>query len=672
MLFGTLPAGVFSVQGLLPETAQAAGLSAAEYGDIETVSWLIAAVGGLFALASVGMVIAKVVQILKKERSFRFGGLRGVQTLLLSLALVAAMGAAVYFLPSVFLNVSGWEGIEASYPPGSMVALYAVAAAVGAFYLHFLLGHYFVKPNERPMFTISTFSVLSGVSYAFVMFIVNTALGSEMSKLALGGYFVLGLAFYVFGQMLVRTQLTKMTNNMLYTKRVELVGKILKTPYYKLERVGKEKIYTSLNNDTETISSAISLIVIGITSSVTILTSFVYLAISSMYGLLTSFIMVAIAGTLLVLVNRSANRKFNLVRDTQNVFFKFIDHLIGGFKELYLNKMRRREFEADMVESCDQYREKRIEAELVSANVYFVGELLAFIVLGGLVFLLPTIIAGIGNATLSDYVLVFLFLKGPLDNVLNMIPRISQIKVSWGRINEIAQQVAAAESDQMDVELAVGEQVHLELRDVEFRYPQADREHFSVGPVSCEFASGEIVFITGGNGSGKSTLAKLISGLYAPDKGGVTVNGEPVRAENLGQLFSTVFTDYFLFEKLYGISYQGKEGEMERYLELLGMSDKVSITDGIFSTTKLSTGQKKRLALLISYLEDRPIYLFDEWAADQDPEFRQFFYQELLPEMKAQGKCVIAITHDDRYFDLADKVIKMEAGRIQQEPVLAV
>ncbi|MFD1905689.1 ATP-binding cassette domain-containing protein [Paenibacillus rhizoplanae] len=73
------------------------------------------------------------------------------------------------------------------------------------------------------------------------------------------------------------------------------------------------------------------------------------------------------------------------------------------------------------------------------------------------------------------------------------------------------------------------------------------------------------------------------------------------------------------------MDYEGKQDEIDRYLKMLDLDGKVSIDNGRFSTLKLSGGQRKRLALLICYLEDRPIYLFDEWAADQDPEFRKFF-----------------------------------------------
>ena len=174
------------------------------------------------------------------------------------------------------------------------------------------------------------------------------------------------------------------------------------------------------------------------------------------------------------------------------------------------------------------------------------------------------------------------------------------------------------------------------------------------------------MFIIGGNGSGKTTLAKLLTGLYIPHDGEITVDGKPVANFQLGEYFSTVFSDFHLFDKLYNIDLSGetKRDEAQRYLETLHLDGKIELTGDSFSTTDLSGGQRKRLALLKCYLEDCPVYLFDEVAADQDPEFRKFFYRELLPKMKEKGKIVIAITHDDHYFDVADKVIKMDMGKI--------
>jgi putative ATP-binding cassette transporter len=101
-----------------------------------------------------------------------------------------------------------------------------------------------------------------------------------------------------------------------------------------------------------------------------------------------------------------------------------------------------------------------------------------------------------------------------------------------------------------------------------------------------------------------------------------------------------------------------------QYLRLLQLEDKVQIEAGRFSTLSLSDGQRKRLALLVCFLEDKDIYLFDEWAADQDPLFKEIFYYRILADLKRENKVVVVISHDERYFQVADKVLVMEHGRL--------
>jgi ABC-type siderophore export system fused ATPase/permease subunit len=207
----------------------------------------------------------------------------------------------------------------------------------------------------------------------------------------------------------------------------------------------------------------------------------------------------------------------------------------------------------------------------------------------------------------------------------------------------------------------------IEAKGVVFQYEsEGEDQPFGLGPIDFEAKKGEAVFIVGGNGSGKTTFAKILTGLYVSDGGSIKVDGEEVNSYQLGEYFSTVFSGYHLFEKLYNVdlSDENKRKEGEKYLEMLNLQDKVSLEAESFSTIDLSGGQRKRLALLQCYLEDCPIYLFDEVAADQDPEFRRFFYRELLTRMKEKGKIVIAITHDDHYFDVADRVIKFDMGKL--------
>jgi putative pyoverdin transport system ATP-binding/permease protein len=256
------------------------------------------------------------------------------------------------------------------------------------------------------------------------------------------------------------------------------------------------------------------------------------------------------------------------------------------------------------------------------------------------------------------------------------LPVISRANIAFKRIAELAEQFSSPEPHLLlnDKNVPKPTIQRLELRDVHYAFPAVDgSQAFALGPVNLSIAQGEIVFIVGENGGGKTTLIKLLLGLYAPQGGEIFLDGEPVSAagrDDYRQLFTTIFADYYLFDELV----QGDQqvpGDANRYLDRLEIAHKVSIRDGAFSTTDLSTGQRKRLALLNAWLEERPVLVFDEWAADQDPVFRRVFYTELLPELKALGKTIIVISHDDRYFDIADQLVRMQAGRVVSEKVPA-
>jgi putative ATP-binding cassette transporter len=195
----------------------------------------------------------------------------------------------------------------------------------------------------------------------------------------------------------------------------------------------------------------------------------------------------------------------------------------------------------------------------------------------------------------------------------------------------------------------------------------ADSREFTLGPLDLTLRAGELVFVVGGNGSGKTTLLKLLAGLYEPEDGRLLWNGTPVTAANQAayrQNFSVVFAEPYLFAHLLGLSDGTIDAQARTYLARLRLAHVVGVANGELSKTALSHGQRKRLALLTAYLEDRPVYLFDEWAASQDPEFRAVFYHQLLPELKARGKLVVVITHDDRYFDVADRLLTLDFGQL--------
>ena len=288
----------------------------------------------------------------------------------------------------------------------------------------------------------------------------------------------------------------------------------------------------------------------------------------------------------------------------------------------------------------------------------------------GLLLLVLTKIMPISTEVLSGYSLTFLYMITPLRGTLNTLPQLSQANVALAKIDSLglslAQQITETESPTSSDFDANWKS--LELVNVTHAYGSEKDDHqFTLGAINLEFKPGELVFIVGGNGSGKSTLVKLITGLYIPEAGKILFDGQPVTDENrewYRQQFSVVFYDFYLFDRLLGIERNYSAEEIQEYLIRLEIENKVQVKDGFLSTLNLSQGQRKRLALLTAYLEDRPIYIFDEWASDQDPVFKEIFYKQLLPELKHKGKTVIAVSHDDRYFPEADRIIKLDYGQV--------
>ena len=356
--------------------------------------------------------------------------------------------------------------------------------------------------------------------------------------------------------------------------------------------------------------------------------------------------------------------------EKQAELFGYLSHMLYGVKEPKLNTAKSDELFADMTRVGDESQQYR-----VSANSFYVvsavfADITLYLMLGSIIFILPQVIPTYSEVLIKATVAI-MYVFGPLASVVGSMPQISNAESSLENLFALEKKLDEHLSES---ELAAGASGKLftqfetiSLQNVSFEYGNTSGlDAFSVGPVDIEVRSGEILFIVGGNGSGKTTLVKLIAGLYVPKQGVLKIDNRKVSRQRLPayrNLFAGVFSDIHLFDQLYGVGELDQE-RAESLLERMEMSDKVEFTGNRFSTLELSTGQRKRLALIASLLEDRQVYLFDEWTADQDPHFREQFYHSILPELKEQGKTVIAVSHDDRYWSAADRLIKMDYGKV--------
>jgi putative ATP-binding cassette transporter len=460
--------------------------------------------------------------------------------------------------------------------------------------------------------------------------------------------------------------------------RKSLGEKVLLAPIEQIERFRTHRLIPVLTHDVDTVSDfAFSFAPLAIAFTVTLgcLGYLAYLSLP-MFALLLVAIVI---GTVVQYVARAKGIKgFEAAREAEDELQKHYSAIAAGAKELRIHRPRRQRMFSQRIEGTADYI---CNTHIRSINTFVIaktfGSMLFFVVIG-LALALQSFWLGTDKAVLSGFVLVLLYMKGPLEYLVTTLPVVSRANIAFQRIAELAEQFSSPEPHLLLRETGTEKKAtvqQLQMHDVHYAFPAVKGSAaFELGPVNLTINQGEIVFIVGENGGGKTTLIKLLLGLYAPQRGEVRVDGQTVGAEgrdDYRQLFTTIFADYYLFDELVQGDQQVPE-DANRYLERLEIAHKVSIQEGAFSTTDLSTGQRKRLALLNAWLEERPVLVFDEWAADQDPAFRRIFYTELLPELKDLGKTIIVISHDDRYFEVADQLVRMEGGRVvAQKQLLA-
>ncbi|RON17394.1 cyclic peptide export ABC transporter [Pseudomonas frederiksbergensis] len=454
--------------------------------------------------------------------------------------------------------------------------------------------------------------------------------------------------------------------------RKELGEKVLSAPIAQIERYRSHRLIPVLTHDVDTISDfAFAFAPLAISLTVT-LGCLGYLAMLSWPMFLMMLVAIAIGTTIQAIARAKGMRGFYAARDSEDELQKHYNAIAEGAKELRIHRPRRQRM---FVSGIQKTAEKICDTQIRSINTFVIaksfGSMLFFVVIG-LALALQSFWPSADKAVMSGFVLVLLYMKGPLEHLVSTLPIISRAQIAFRRIAELSEQFSSPEPHLLleDQGYKPGPVHSLELSNVRYAFPPVEgSEPFRLGPVNLRIEQGDIVFIVGENGCGKTTLIKLLLGLYAPTEGEIRVNDQPITALNRDdyrQNFTTIFADYYLFDDLIQGDRQVPQ-DATRYLERLEIAHKVSVRDGAFSTTDLSTGQRKRLALVNAWLEERPVLVFDEWAADQDPTFRRIFYTELLPDLKRLGKTIIVISHDDRYFDVADQLVRMEAGKVKSE-----
>ncbi|MCH8566690.1 MAG: cyclic peptide export ABC transporter [Balneolales bacterium] len=527
--------------------------------------------------------------------------------------------------------------------------------------------------SEKVTNKILIYAGISGVANASILAIINGAAGSveygdlNTQYLIL---FVIALSLNIYTQRYLFDFSSDIIERIVHKIRIRLTEKIRKAELVDIDEIGKAQIYNRMTQQTTEISQSSGAIIAALQSAIMVTFAIFYLASLSIYAFVLTIVIVVIGLGIYLNKEKFIVQFIHLTNKSEVRLFRALSNLLDGFKEVKLNKDRSDDLATHINGIALEVKESRIKTDQLYNWNYIFAQSFFYVLVAVMVFVLPKFVEH--NAeNVTEIAAVILFIIGPLSTVVSGFPAYTRADIAVKDVHDLEKKLDKLNGRPDDYDPALSKNMtsfdKIRMEQVSFSYYDTFKDSlFNIGPISLEIQRGETLFIVGGNGSGKSTLLKLLTGLYRPESGRIRVGNNTVKQESTQeyrQLFSAIFSDFHLFDRLYGI----RKWEQERVDELIaqmGLSDKTSFKNGEFTNLNLSTGQRKRIAMIISLLENRPVCIFDEWAADQDPEFRKYFYYELIPSLKQAGKTLIIVSHDDQYFNTADRIIKLEYGNV--------
>lgn len=538
------------------------------------------------------------------------------------------------------------------------------------------LARVIVREIPQNLRLVTWMNVLSAVTTATLLWLVQAATqaaqqdGQPGMRLVL--MYVITITLFGISHNVTLITASQDAERLIHGFRLRLFDAVRRSDLVTVEKIGRAALNGVLVQDTQALGGILPLLVIGVQQAVMLLFLAVYLAWLSPVACLMAF---GFAG-LAVAVRYARMHGFHQqLQDTvaaEAAVFDGLTDMLRGFKEVRMSRPRADALVDAIGRASARAAQVNIATKTRWGRNFSLIEVMFYTLIGLMVFAVP-LLTNDFHSVVVPATTAALFIVGPVSTVSFVAPMLSQAEMALSNIEAMEQRLRDAsigtEAPAAGDGVGLTNPGHIALSGARFAYRDAhDNPQFSVGPLDAEFRAGEISFITGGNGSGKSSLLRLLTGLMPLDEGRLLVDGRPVPAERMQEWrdnISAIFSDYHLSRRLYGIGDVTDE-QVSALLDRLEMRDKVSVADGRFSTTNLSTGQRKRLAMVVARLEDKKVIVLDEWAADQDPHFRRIFYEELLPELRDLGKIIICVTHDDRWFHLADRAYHMHEGQLER------
>jgi putative ATP-binding cassette transporter len=515
------------------------------------------------------------------------------------------------------------------------------------------------------------FTALAGLATASIMVIVNSVADRRSSDgidVALLVTFVLSCLVVLTAQGRALKLTTRASEATVQRVRVRVVDLLRRADLDAFEALGPARVYARIAGDTATLSEAGATVIYGAISAIALVLAALYIATLSLIAFVVIVVLFAVTTYLYLFSQRQSADHLLRAREAESTFFATFNHLLGGFKEVKMSAARGDDLERNyLVVQARETEQRKIEAMDRLNSGFTIAHASFYLLLASVVFALPQHLDSTQTVMKMTYTVIFML--SLIESVMKTLPMLSKANLAIEDLERTEAQLAAARRAEESPPAGPAPTLRrIELNGIVYAYSGADgRPLFTLGPCDLALDAGETVFIVGGNGSGKSTLLRTLTWLYEPRSGVVLWDGQLVDRSNVvdyRNLFATVFSDFHLFDRLYGLPHVDPAAA-QQLLDTMGLGAKTQFRNGRFTNLDLSTGQRKRLGFVVALLEDKPVYVLDELAADQDREFRRRFYEELLPSLKARGKALVVVSHDERYLHVADRVLVMEDGRLR-------
>lgn len=544
------------------------------------------------------------------------------------------------------------------------------------------------KVSGRYFFLFILLGVLAGLSNGLSLALINEAVGNlndseggSAGTAWLVAGFIGSVVLYIGFTKVFQSYMIRISERILCRLRLRILNRLRFVEMAAYDRIGKEDVYAALTRDTAMLGLAVQTFVFVFISSVTILFCLFYLAWISWKGLLLVIGVLVFASAIYLLRQGGIMRVLRKARNLESRFFKYTADLLHGMRQIRMDADKNADlYENYLKQTSEDTMKLNIRGNISLLDNRLLGQFSFLILVGLIVFATP----GTGMFAVEEIfglILVSLYMLGPVEGIMRGIPSLSYAGISIRKLQELEAQASdmqdptVALSDGADGLVAAvpgGDAANddfesLQLESVTFSYGgQNGHSGFSIGPLELEVRRGELIFLIGGNGSGKSTLMNVLCGLFRPSSGRILLNGVPVEDAEIDRYrrhFVSIFTDHYLFDTLYGRS-ELPVAVVDEWTERLEMQGKFEVEGNVLKTSGLSAGQKKRLAMILALAEEKSILFLDEWDAEQDPGYKRYFFEVMLPWLTSQGKTLIVITHNDRYYHTADQLLKMEDGQL--------